>query len=264
MIVALDLSTSIIGLAARSAAGLELQAIRCIDEKDMSLRRTVKERLWPALDRLHARDAITLLAVEVAPPTFQDDETGRAKVQAVVGLQLGRALMMGELWAYVNDVPLRFVPNGEWRRWARDWAHTLPDPNKPKAPAKGRPALWANAPTSQPPRRAPGGGFTISFTGCAHTWFAKDLYALQDRPERCPTCSPSASAANDAADPMAHKALWVDLARRAWPEEVEAVAASARARAKDPTRPLHQLAGVADACDAALLLQYAITNPEES
>lgn len=264
MIVALDPSTSIIGLAARSTAGLELQAIRCIDEKDMSLRRTVRERLWPALDSLHARDAITLLAVEVAPPTFKDDETGRAHVQAVVGLQLGRALMMGEAWAYTNDVPLRFVPNADWRRWARSWARTLPDPNAPKTPTRGRPAIWGNAPTALPPQRAPGGGFTIGFTGCAHTWSARDFMALQKRPERCPTCSQSPGTTNDAADPMAHKAQWVDIARRAWPDEVEALAATARERARSSTRALHQLAGVADACDAALLLQYVITNAEES
>lgn len=251
MIVSLDLSTTFVGVASRSTAGLALQAIRCAKGPGMNLG-PMQKQVWGALDALHQQEPITAVVVEVAPRQFGDDDSGRAEVQAAIGFALGRAAMIGECWAYLHGIHVRFVPNGDWRVWVRDvWARTVRDP---------RTSTRARAPTAQPPRRD-GSGFVMAFAGCDHTWRAPDLYALQKRPDHCPMCSGSNTAAPDR---MAHKALWVDIAARAWPAEVEVVAAPARARAKKADRPLHQLAGVADACDAALMLQYAISNPEAS
>lgn len=258
MIASADPSTSICGIAARNGDHLHLGAITVLDEEDGSLLRTTTERIWPALDDLHLCERITLLAIEVAPPTFKDDGTGRAKRQAVIGVALGRARFMFESWAYAHRVPVRFVPNLEWRTWASGWAATA------AAGPVARLKLGADLSrviTSQPPQRD-GSGFTVGFAGCAHTWRAANYARLTKRPERCPTCSRVGSGTKDP-DPMAHKQAWVEIASRAWPVEVERVAAAARSRAKNPDRPLHQLAGVADACDAALVLQYVIDNPRE-
>ena len=255
MIIALDLSTNIIGLAARGASGLVLRAISCPDEPGMSLLLTATKRLWPALNELHEQEPVVTLVVEVPPPTYRDDNTGRAQRQAVIGLGLGRAMMLGEAWAYTHGVHVRFVANTKWHRWATKWRP--PGATAPRHTRRAEPPRPARS--ARPPERV-GSVFIIAFDGCDHVWKATDLASLQRRPDRCPTCTATPSPAE--VDRLAHKEAWVRMAAQAWPAEVEAVASAARARARNKDKPLHQLAGVADACDAALMLQYALTITE--
>lgn len=254
MIAAVDASTSIFGVAWRCADGgaPEAVAIRRLHESGMSLRRTATERVWPRLSALHAQEPITVLAVEVPPEKWKDDGTGRAQRQAAIGVPLGRAMMLVESWAYTNGVEIGYVPNGVWRQSLRAsaWARALPSPPaKPRIPER-------EMVTRLPPTRRPGGGWVFAFTGCEHTLSASTLTEVQatvDKHKTCPTCTKVHAPVND---PLAHKRPWVELAARAWPRVVEALASDARSRSDRVDAPVHTLAGVADGCDALLLLQH--------
>lgn len=260
MIVATDPSTSIIGLAWRKTGQEEIgaTAIRRIHEQDsMSLRRTVLDRVLPQLHRLHAEETIELLAIEVPPDQWKDDGTGRSKAQARVGVPLGRAMMVFEMWAYLNGVEVEFVPNGEWRASIRHsaWSRALDAP-KVVAPSKVSPDRMAV--TRQPPRRRQGGGWTVGFDGCEHEQVAKTLTELGEISKRfdvCPDCAVKAKTP-ESGEASAHKRPWVELAARAWPNLVARLVQDARTRAKGADTPAHALAGVSDACDALLLLQH--------
>lgn len=254
MIAAVDASTSIFGLAWRrvGAAMPEAVAIRRLHEEGMTLQRTATERVWPRLSALHAEEPITMLAVEVPPEKWKDDGSGRAKRQAAIGVPLGRAMMLVESWAYMNGVQVDYVPNGVWRQTLRAsaWARALPSPPaKPRTPER-------EVVTRLPPTRRPGGGWAFAFIGCGHTLDAATLAEVQtivDKHKTCPKCTKVHAPVND---PLAHKQPWVELAARAWPGVVDALASDARSRSARSDAPVHTLAGVADGCDALLLLHH--------
>lgn len=261
-----------------------------LDEPGGVMERTALERLWPALD--HALDNMltalgygeriplgftVTLAIEKPPPTFKDDGTGRAKRQAVIGVGIGRAMELAAAWAYMKNrhllfageriVTVRFVENGVWRAWAVDRARTAPN-NAPKVASASR-APTAPLRTAKDPVRNPGGpGWVIRYHGCDHELVCETLTALQDRPMTCRACaappngsasssrtSKASSSASSKPHPLEHKRPWVELATRLWPHAVDEVVREARAGARTDAEP-YQLSGVADACDAGLLLGF--------
>lgn len=120
-------------------------------------------------------------------------------------------------------------------------------------------------------KNAGGGGFVRSWSGCGHEdQFASfaDLRAAEDR--TCHTCA-VASKADPKPDPAAWvRDEWKRLAcvgiARFWPDLYAPLVVGAQERrrfaggaAVAGEKPDHQLAGVADACEAAWLSLYALT-----
>ena len=271
-----------------------LRRVLVLDEPGGVMERTALERLWPALDhaledviRPFAHDhhaGIPLgftvrLAIERPPPTFKDDGTGRAKRQAVIGVGIGRAMELAAAWAYMQNrhtriVDASFVENGLWRAWAADKARTAPDA-APKLAARAVAPVAAVTTAMNPVRNPAGAGWVTRYRGCDHEIVCETLTALQARPMTCRACAGAGSAASARASkgsasglassssssstskphPLEHKRPWVELATRLWPDAVEEVVREARAGARSSTEP-YQLTGVADACDAALLLGF--------
>ena len=292
-IITVDPSTSCFGLAWGVAEHGNvptptLRRVLVLDEPGGVMERTALERLWPALDHardelltaLGYRDCIPLdftikMAIERPPPTFKDKGDGRAKRQAVIGVGIGRAMELAAAWAYMQNrhtriVDASFVENGLWRTWAADKARTAPDA-APKLAARAV-APVAAITTALPPVRNPAGaGWVTRYRGCDHEIVCETLTALQVRPMTCRACAGAGSASSSRASkasaasssapstskphPLEHKKPWVELATRLWPDAVEGVVREARAGARASTGP-YQLTGVADACDAALLLGF--------
>ncbi len=242
MILAADPSSACVGLArhafaptaARPGPGSRFAAVACLAD-DVAFRRTTVERLWPTLDRL-AGDDLRELVIERPPDHWKDDGTGRAKLQARVGFAIGAIVGLLTAWGHMRGVPVRWVPNGEWRRWAVEQMRRVDATRSPSAPRV----------TARRPEVLDGGGWQIAFDGCDHTWTASTFAELSRRPERCPTCE------RRVVDPLEHKRPFVELARALHPD-FDAWVITQRGRSR---RDDHAIPGVADVADAALLLDY--------
>jgi hypothetical protein len=244
-VIAVDASTDHIGIAA-GRVGVELvREVTCLKER--TLRRTTTERLWPTLDEVAAAGGHDVhLWVEEPPPTFHDDDTGRAKRQATIGTRLGLAMGVTLAWAHARGVEGDLLPNTEWRRWTKTQMASRRFQTSPTASGTPTPAIV----TARPPRTREGGGWCVTFEGCDHAWMADDFLQLARRPSTCPECSkPSASTSRNA-----HKAPFVASAVERWP----VVRDFALARRSD-AREIHDVPGVADVCDAAWMCAYLLS-----
>lgn len=242
-VIAVDASSSMFGIAAGVTSVGVAAAVRCLNER--TLERTTRERLWPTLDKIAEGRERVLLVVEEPPESFHDDGTGRAKRQAVIGTRLGISIGLTLAWGHMRtNVETCLLPNGEWRKWAKAQMkaeHFTSDSavrSEKLSPATARnPLMW------------PGGGWRITFEGCDHHWDAADFRQLTKRPSTCPTCSPTRAGPTR----NEHKAPFVDGAMGRW-SVVRAFALELRV----PGRADHDTPGVADVCDAAWMLSYAL------
>jgi len=281
-LVTVDPSRSCYGVAAgdRTEGLSALHAVRNLHDDADTSRATATRRLWPLLDSL----APEVVLVERPPSTVSERQVARRGgatrgSQAVIGFGLGRAVELVGAWCYMRDVRFGLVENGAWRRFAIGWmrqglgeeAARPGASSKPSAPESSTPTSRSSATARQPELVSPG-TYRVTFDGCDHALTFRGWQELVKRPSTCPTCAtvaqreartarvlPPASKREGAPGDLDHKAPFVALARALYPTMLEPMIADARKRAKADTLD-HELAGVADAADAALLWRYVATS----
>lgn len=224
-----------------------LEAIRMTDE----LCDRIQERL--AL-RIYEGDRSDLWIIERVPPAARAD-TGHGW-QAAIGDSTGwiGGLVGGMLLANDYDRHPSRVRPGPWRAsmllLSTKWGHHLMRP-------KERLALSKTPDTVGTVKRADGGGFNLEWQDCDHVWFANDLATLQRKPDTCPECGDrTRSRADRIRD--AWKETAVEFVHTFWPEPLRELVEAARSRARKKSKPMHQLAGVADACEAVGVACHAL------
>lgn len=228
---------------------VELHAIRMLPPEEGGLWRAAEERLWPVVDRLCADHPDAPLVVEQAPPTAHQD-TGKKGRQAAIGFPLG--LVAGLVCARRLDPRPRLVDPGEWRRRMLELGQGL----GLGLSAPRREGESAPAPGPLPPKAIGADGisrvgklFRIRYR-CGHEVdFAPPP---QDAPSLCPRCS-GPQPVDRRTDAERIRDEWKAVACRfvasLWPDKYSALVAGASSRAAN-IREDHQLAGVADACEA--------------
>lgn len=116
----------------------------------------------------------------------------------------------------------------------------------------------------------PGGGFTRTFTDCGHAQSFASFVDLKRSTGTCATCAVPVKTV-DPADWVRDE--WKRIAcqgiQRSWPDLYAPLVATARGRRRAkpgeaaPTEiPDHQVAGIADACEAAWIAVHALSVPE--
>jgi hypothetical protein len=279
-LMTVDPSRACYGVAVGGDAdGLEeLHAVRNLRDDADTSRATATKRLWPLFTKLRPEAVI----VERPPVTVSERQVARRGgktrgSQAVIGFGLGRAVELVGAWCYMHDVPFGFIDNGAWRRAAIGWMRQglgeraeAPDGAASAAPSK--PLTFATVKTARQPELVSAGVYRIAFEGCDHALTFDGWMALQNRPETCPSCAavakrnaraasvlPPSTERTGAPGDLDHKAPFVALARALYPSLMGPLISDARKRAQASTLD-HELSGVADAADAALLWRYIATS----
>lgn len=223
------------------------------------------------LARLHAvigrhvaeSDPSDRWVIEAPPPAARQD-TGHGW-QAAIGDGVGfiGGIVAGMAMAKdLDELPVRVRPN-LWRTrmiaLSTRWGRPLATPKERLAAMKAKPGAVAKV-ERDPDRPS---GFALRWRDCDHVWRARDLAAVQFKPDRCPECGHETASRADRVRDM-WKACAVEFVGHWWPDEFEILVAAARgrARANAQTRQPHTLKGVADACEAVGIACYSI--PDES
>ncbi len=281
-LMTVDPSRACYGIAVGDrGTGLEaLHAVRNLRDDANTSRATATERLWPLLSQLRPEGVI----VEHPPVTVSERQIARRGgktrgSQALIGFGLGRAVELVAAWCYMHQVPFGMVDNGAWRRAAINWMRHADK----RRPARGATSAdssavssqslsFASRKTARPPELVSAGVYRIAFDNCDHSKTFDGWMALQNRPETCPDCAeiakrnaraasvlPPPSVRTGEPGDLDHKAPFVQLARALYPSLMEPLITRARQRARASTLD-HELSGVADAADAALLWRYVATS----
>lgn len=269
-LVTVDPSRSCYGVAAGDRAeGLSaLHAVRNLHDDADTSRATATRRLWPLLDTL----APEVVLVERPPSTVSERQVARRGgatrgSQAVIGFGLGRAVELVGAWCYMRDVRFGLVENGAWRRTAIGWMRQGLGEDASAPASTSTSTSKRSSATSRSPELVSPGTYRVTFEGCDHALTFQGWQELVKRPSTCPRCATIAqreartarvlppSKREGAPGDLDHKAPFVALVRALYPTLLDPMIADARKRAQASTLD-HELAGVADAADAALLWRY--------
>jgi len=227
---------------------VESVSLRCLGNDAEAFFATAEQRVSPVVSQWLLDWRIDVCAVERPPGTARGD-TRHAK-QANIGWWLGlySGLVFGLLRG--TDTRFAFVPVSDWR--------------KTMLVECARAGLVLERPGRARRRQLPtdpgrnmiagvqrdGPAFVVRFKGCTHTARVDSIGALHTV-SACPVCSaptPTPTTPEEIRDEW--KRLSCAASAHFAPDIMRELETSARARAKIRNKPIHQLAGVADASDS--------------
>jgi hypothetical protein len=225
--------------------------------------RSVRERVGPMLCNWimvarHMGCACPVVLIERCPPTARKD-ANHGK-QAQIGFALGwlSGLIAGYLMvATMNAIRIELVDVAEWRKGLSD---------DPLFMRKAQPEVVVMPKTQRfEMQRNGNGGYIRVWSGCGHREVLPRWADIQHLapPVKCPACE---TATGDRAKIVRDE--WKERAcayvSRAYPELLEAVVEEARKTAINKDKPVHELAGVADASEALCIARYGVKKYSDS
>lgn len=263
VVITVDPGNSYTGLAMLVEGHPEHARMARVCMFDGDVERSVRERVAPLLISWimvarHLGCSRPTLLIERCPPTARKD-AGHGK-QAQIGFALGwlGGMIAGYLMAAtMNAVQVELVDVGVWRKGLSD------DPLFMKRVA---PVIVAMPKTQRfEMQRNGNGGYIRVWAGCGHREVLPRWADIQHLtpPAKCPSCeTATGDRAKIVRDEWKERAcLYVE---RVYPDLLTEMVDEARATAMHKDKPVHELAGVADACEAMCMARYGIKKLGES
>lgn len=221
----------------------------------------LRDSYWNALDH-HGIEDETMRTIHVRieePPETVHSDVNHGH-QAALGWKLG--YLVGGIARGIRQPLVRVerISSSAWRakmlQLSTIWGVPAREPGKtgPMTALSGDAAKGFTQ--SMNVERRQGGGFFVAWVGCGHkTVVEGGLEQLKAFPHRrCPECHLTPLTERPS-DPNWRREAWkylaCELMKAHWPTWYEATARETRDRARDKDKPDHQLAGLADACEAA-------------
>ena len=228
--------------------------------------RSVRERVgsmlcnWIMVAR-HMGCACPVVLIERCPPTARKD-ANHGK-QAQIGFALGwlSGLIAGYLMvATMNAIRIELVDVSEWRKGLSDDPLFMRKAQSLVAPVVEVVKVQQNTLTLNEGNT----GFTRTWAGCGHRELLPRWMDLKTPPPaKCPICAiPVQNRAQIVRDEWKERAC--AYVSRVYPELFEAVVEEARKTAINKDKPVHELAGVADASEALCIARYGVKKYSDS